>query len=188
MIVDLAFEARRLNTIGDPLLYRIGVAGLISRYGRETVRQVLIREAAHVDRDGAGLALATTSSLRAGGVTAPVRTEESTRRVSSAEIEKQHGAVLAALDRLFEHEVPKRRSRLRMVSPAMSVLKVDRTGEGLRAFIVSRGRDLFDIGGHPELFGAVRAIVAARPERQTWNTMVLTALWANIGEYGPGWR
>ena len=105
---------------------------------------------------------------------------------SLTEVEKQHGAVLAALDRLFEHEVPKRRSHLRLVSPAMSVLKIDRTGEGLRAFIVSRGRDLFDIGGHLELFGTVRSIVVARPERQTWNTMVLTALWANIGEHGPG--
>ena len=35
MTVDLALEARRLNAIGDPLLYRIGVAGLISHYGRE---------------------------------------------------------------------------------------------------------------------------------------------------------
>jgi hypothetical protein len=114
----------------------------------------------------------------------PARIAESKRPVSFTEIEKQRGAVLAALDRLFEHEVPKRRSRLRLVSPIMSVLKVDRTGEGLRAFIVSRGRDLFDIGGQLELFGAVRAIVAARPERQTWNTMVLTGLWANIGEHG----
>jgi hypothetical protein len=50
MIVDLPLEARRLNAIGDPLLYRIGVAGLISCYGRDTVRQAFIREAA---RDGA---------------------------------------------------------------------------------------------------------------------------------------
>jgi hypothetical protein len=49
-MIDLALEARRLNAVGDPLLYRIGVAGLISRYGRETVRQTFIREAA---RDGA---------------------------------------------------------------------------------------------------------------------------------------
>lgn len=46
MIVDLALETRRLNAIGDPLLFRIGVAGLISCYGRETVRQAFICEAA----------------------------------------------------------------------------------------------------------------------------------------------
>jgi hypothetical protein len=119
-------------------------------------------------------------------VSLPTSIVESKSGGSLTEVEKQHGAVLAALDRLFEHEVPKRRSHLRLVSPAMSVLKIDRTGEGLRAFIVSRGRDLFDIGGHLELFGTVRSIVVARPERQTWNTMVLTALWANIGEHGPG--
>jgi hypothetical protein len=49
-MIDLALEARCPNAVGDPLLYRIGVAGLISRYGRETVRQALIREAT---RDGA---------------------------------------------------------------------------------------------------------------------------------------
>jgi transcription-repair coupling factor (superfamily II helicase) len=49
MTVDLALEARRLNAIGDPLLYRIGVAGLIARHDRETVRQAFVREAA---RDG----------------------------------------------------------------------------------------------------------------------------------------
>ena len=49
-MVDLALEARRLNAIGDPLLYRIGVAGLVAHHGREAVRQAFIREAA---RDGA---------------------------------------------------------------------------------------------------------------------------------------
>ena len=121
-------------------------------------------------------------------MSAPISIDAPGRRSSLVEIEKQRGAVLAALDRLFEHEVPKRRSRLRLVSPATSVLKVDRTGEGLRAFIVSRGRDPFDIGGHLELFVADRAVMVAKPERQTWNTMVLTALWANIGEHGPGRR
>ncbi len=48
MIVDLSLEARRLNAIGDPLLYRIGVAGLISHHGREMVRRAFIREAARV--------------------------------------------------------------------------------------------------------------------------------------------
>jgi hypothetical protein len=60
MNVDLAPEARRINAIGDPLLYRIGVAGLISHYGRETVRQAFIREAA---RDGA-VSIATAPDWR----------------------------------------------------------------------------------------------------------------------------
>ena len=71
--------------------------------------------------------------------------------------------------------------------PGVSVLKIDRTGEGLRRLHQSAAAaTFFDIGGHLELFGTVRSIVVARPERQTWNTMVLTALWANIGEHGPG--
>ena len=37
MIVDLALETRRRNAIGDPLLYQIGVAGLISHYDEHTV-------------------------------------------------------------------------------------------------------------------------------------------------------
>jgi hypothetical protein len=60
MIVDLALETRRLNAIGDPLLYRIGVAGLISHYDRETVAQAFIREAA---RDGA-VSIATAPGWR----------------------------------------------------------------------------------------------------------------------------
>lgn len=60
MIVDLALETRRLNAIGDPLLYRIGVAGLISHYDRETVAQAFIREAA---RDGA-VSIATVPGWR----------------------------------------------------------------------------------------------------------------------------
>jgi hypothetical protein len=57
VIIDLA---RRLNAIGDPLLYRIGDAGLISRYGREAVRQSFICEAT---RDGA-VSIATASGWR----------------------------------------------------------------------------------------------------------------------------
>jgi hypothetical protein len=95
--------------------------------------------------------------------------------------EKQHGAVLAALDKLYEHEVPTRRSRLRLVSPAISVLKVDRTGEGLRLFLRSRGRDLYALGGHLELFAAVRAVILARPERRAFNRTLLASLWSDIG-------
>jgi hypothetical protein len=60
MTVDLALEARRLNAIGDPLLYRIGVAGLISHYGREVVRQAFIFEAARVGT----VSIATASAWR----------------------------------------------------------------------------------------------------------------------------
>ncbi len=60
MIVDLSLEARSLNAIGDPLLYRIGVAGLISHHGRKTVRQAFIREA---ERDGA-VSIATAPGWR----------------------------------------------------------------------------------------------------------------------------
>ena len=93
------------------------------------------------------------------------------------EIEKQHGAVIAALDKLFEHEVPRRRSRahLRLVTPKLAVLKADQTGEGLRLFLRSRGRDLWALGGHLQLFAAVRVVMAARPDRQMWNRTQLAA-------------
>jgi hypothetical protein len=42
---SLELEARRLNAIREPLLYRIAVASLISHHGREAVRQALICEA-----------------------------------------------------------------------------------------------------------------------------------------------
>jgi hypothetical protein len=45
IVPDLDLEVRQLNAIDEPLLYRIGVAGLISHYGRETVRDAFIREA-----------------------------------------------------------------------------------------------------------------------------------------------
>jgi hypothetical protein len=46
MTIDLDLEVRRLNAIGEPLLYRIGVAGLISHHGRESVRAAFMRNAA----------------------------------------------------------------------------------------------------------------------------------------------
>lgn len=45
MTVSLDLEARRLNAIREPLLYRIAVASLIWRHGREAVRQAFICEA-----------------------------------------------------------------------------------------------------------------------------------------------
>lgn len=118
----------------------------------------------------------------------PVRTQ---RRASPAEIEKQRGAVVDALDRLFVHEIPagdRCRIRLRLVWPEGDVIDRDPVGEGLRAFIVRRGWDLWTMGGHLELFAAVSAVMAARPERQMWNRTQLASLWGDIGEHGPGLR
>lgn len=106
------------------------------------------------------------------------------RARGATSIEDQHGAILAALDKLYEHEVPQRRSRtrLRLVTPRLAVLKADQTGEGLRLFLRSRGQDLYGAGGHLGLFAAVRAVMMARPGRRTWNQMQLAALWGDIGE------
>jgi len=123
-------------------------------------------------------------------MSASALSEQTRRSVSLVEIEKQHGAVVVALDKLFEHEVPKRRSRarLRLAAPRLAALKADQVGEGLRAFIISRGWDLWTFGGHLELFAAVHAVMAARPDRQMWNRTQLTALWGDIGEDRPGGR
>jgi hypothetical protein len=107
--------------------------------------------------------------------------------VRPAEIAKQRGAVIDALDKLFVHEVPvagHRRVELRLVWPRESVLDRDPIGEGLRAFIIHRGRDLWACGGDAELFAAVRAIMTARPTQRMWNRTQLAALWADIGEAG----
>jgi hypothetical protein len=47
-VLDLDLEVRRLNALDEPLLYRIDVAGLIARNGRETVRAAFIREAERI--------------------------------------------------------------------------------------------------------------------------------------------
>ena len=49
-MLTLDLEARRINEIREPLLYRIAVGGLIYGHGREAVRQAFIREA---EREGA---------------------------------------------------------------------------------------------------------------------------------------
>jgi len=41
----LQVQVVRLNTIGDPLLYAVMLAGLIGQHGRARVRQALIDEA-----------------------------------------------------------------------------------------------------------------------------------------------
>ena len=48
MTLDLTLEVRRLNAVGEPLLYRIDVASLVARYGREAVRAAFVREAARI--------------------------------------------------------------------------------------------------------------------------------------------
>lgn len=114
-------------------------------------------------------------------VSSPVRIDELGRSGASfAEIEKQRGAVVAALDRLFAHEIPTRR-RLRLVAPKMAVLKADQAGEGLRLFLRSRGRDLYAIGGDEELMLAFSAVMRERPDRRAFNRMLLASLWSDIG-------
>jgi hypothetical protein len=122
-------------------------------------------------------------------MTALPRIAEPRRRgVNSAEIKKQRGAVVDALDRLFAHEIPdgRRRVELRLVWPRESALDRDPIGEGLRAFIIRRGWDLWTHGGPLELFATVRVVMAARPERQMWNRTQLAALWGDIGEHHVG--
>jgi hypothetical protein len=103
-------------------------------------------------------------------------------RTDRAEIDKQHSAVLAALDKLFELEVPRwPRPILHLVAPAIEAIDRDPAGEGLRAFIIRRGWDVWAIGGELELFGAMRAVMVARPHRQVWNRHQLSTLWADIG-------
>jgi hypothetical protein len=113
-------------------------------------------------------------------VSSPVHIESLT---SLAEIENQRGAVMAALDRLFEHEVPARRSRvnLRLVTPKLAVLKADPVGEGLRLFLRSRGRDLYTAGGDEELMLAFSAVMRERPDRRAFNRTLLASLWSDIG-------
>jgi hypothetical protein len=105
-----------------------------------------------------------------------------TPRIAKAEVEQQHRAILSALDKLYEYEVPLRSSR-----PALRLVAAGEGGAGpsegeeLRASIVRRGWDLWAFGGELELFGAMRAVMAARPYRQKWNRTVLSGLWLDIG-------
>jgi hypothetical protein len=76
-------------------------------------------------------------------MSAPIRIAESKRPVA---IEKQLGAVVDPLDRLFAHEIPagdRRRIPLRLVWPAGEAVDRDPIGEGLRAFIIRRA-NFFD--------------------------------------------
>jgi hypothetical protein len=103
-------------------------------------------------------------------------------RTDRAEIDKQRSAVLQALDKLFELEGPRgAKPGLRLVRPVLEAIDHDLAGQGLRAFIIRRGWDLWTVGGDLELFGAMRAVMAARPQRQMWNRHLLSTLWADIG-------
>jgi hypothetical protein len=108
------------------------------------------------------------------------RVRESDR---DGEFREQHEAIVTALDELFAHEVlvEKPPPKLRLVWPALEAIDRDWTGEGLRAFVVYRGQDLWELGGHLALFEAMRVVMAARPGHQAWNRTQLTALWADIG-------
>jgi hypothetical protein len=104
------------------------------------------------------------------------------KKAFRVEVERQHRAVLDALDKLYKYEVPARAGKpaLRLVRPGGDVDPYPAAAE-LRAFIVERGVALWAYGGELELFGAMRAVMAARPYRQKWNRTVLSTLWADIG-------
>ena len=111
-------------------------------------------------------------------------------RASREEIERQQGFILLALDKLFALEVPVEPSReprraLRLVSPigeqADELIANRKASVGLRAYLVSRGWDLWEAGGDVELFNTMRKVMAAQPQRQRWNRAVLSSLWADVG-------
>jgi hypothetical protein len=109
-------------------------------------------------------------------MTAPART-----RSGHVEIDRQHSAILEALDKLFALETPRAGKPVLHLVQSGDLSVGDRAGEGLRAFIIRRGWDLWAYGGELELFGAMRAVMAAQPSRQMWNRTVLSSLWADIG-------
>jgi hypothetical protein len=67
------------------------------------------------------------------------------------------------------------------VGPGLAALKANQTGEGLRLFLRSRGRDLYAIGGDEELMLAFSAVMRERPDRRAFNRTLLASLWSDIG-------
>jgi hypothetical protein len=107
-------------------------------------------------------------------------------RTSREEIERQQGFILLALEKLFALEVPREPGpSLRLVSPigelADELIASQSTSRGLRAYLASRGEDLWELGGELELFNTMRRVMEARPERQRWNRAMLSALWDDVG-------
>ena len=58
MTFDILTDVGRVNTVGDPLLFRIGLAGLFAQYGTEPVRRTLIEEAARAGDNVVSIATA----------------------------------------------------------------------------------------------------------------------------------
>jgi hypothetical protein len=110
-------------------------------------------------------------------------------RAYQAEVERQQGFIQRALDKLFELEVPSAEPRpgpaLRLVSPlgeqADELIANQRATVAARAYLVSRGWELWETGGEIELFNTMRKVMEARPERKRWNRSVLSSLWADVG-------
>jgi hypothetical protein len=55
---DIWTDVDRVNGVGDPLLFRIGLAGLFAQYGTEPVRRRLIEEAARAGDNVVSIATA----------------------------------------------------------------------------------------------------------------------------------
>jgi hypothetical protein len=52
-------DVQALNLIGDPLLYRIRLTGLIALYGHDLLQQMLVREAAQAGDNVVSIATAS---------------------------------------------------------------------------------------------------------------------------------
>ena len=106
-------------------------------------------------------------------------------KIGREEVENQHAAILQALDKLYDISAPPNgtlKPVLSLVLPDEEICvhhNLDR--ERLRAFLERRGWDLWAFGGEIELFGAMRHVMAARPQRQKWNRTMLSALWWDVG-------
>jgi hypothetical protein len=58
MMADLVAQAERMNKLGDAFTYRLVLSGLVLQYGRGTLRQALIEEAARAGRNVVSIAAA----------------------------------------------------------------------------------------------------------------------------------
>ena len=100
--------------------------------------------------------------------------------LARAEIEKQREAIVAALDRLFEYEVPRRRSQLRLVSPAISALKGRPHWRGIAISFSVRAVATSAIGGDESSCCLLRRHAqTSRP--RAFNRTLLASLWSDVG-------